>query len=93
MLDPFLSTIKDENNMKNTLAFVVVAGLALAISATADAQQTPKYSADVPKSIQTPDVVKTERLGDLNFFDGLPSEETANKVTTISMVRVAWTRS
>lgn len=41
---------------------------------------TPKYAADVPSSILTPDVVKTERLGDLRFFDGLPSEETVGKV-------------
>ena len=66
--------------MKKTLPFVVVAGLALAINAAAFAQQPPKYAADVPQSIQTPDVVKTERLGDLNFFDGLPSEETTKKV-------------
>ena len=66
--------------MKKTLAFVVIVGMALAIIAPAVAQQKPKYAADVPDSILTPDIVKTERLGDLNFFDGLPSEETVNKV-------------
>ena len=40
-------------------------------------RNTPR---DVPDSILTPDLVKTERLGDLNFFDGLPSEETVKKV-------------
>jgi hypothetical protein len=40
----------------------------------------PMYAADVPSSILTPDLVKTERLGDLNFFDGLPSQETVEKV-------------
>ena len=44
------------------------------------AQHPPTYAADVPDSILTPDLVKTERLGDLNFFDGLPSEETVKKV-------------
>lgn len=44
------------------------------------AQRSPKYAADVPDSIRTPDHVKTEQLGDLTFFDGLPSEETAKKV-------------
>jgi len=39
----------------------------------------PKYSADVPKFLLTPDKVKTEFLGDLDFFDGMPSEATVNK--------------
>ncbi len=63
-----------------TLRVVAVAGLFLAVNTLAFAQQKPKYSADVPPSILTPDVVKTTSLGDLNFFDGLPSEETAEKV-------------
>ena len=44
------------------------------------AEQQPKFAANAPDSILTPDLVKTERLGDLNFFDGLPSEETVEKV-------------
>ena len=38
-----------------------------------------KYNTDIPDKILTPDVVET-RLGTLNFFDGLPSEETTKKV-------------
>ncbi len=38
-----------------------------------------KYNTDVPEKILTPDVVDT-RIGTLNFFDGLPSEETTKKV-------------
>ncbi len=38
-----------------------------------------KFNTDVPEKILTPDVVET-RLGSLNFFDGLPSEETTKKV-------------
>jgi len=34
----------------------------------------------VPESIQTPDVVETSRLGRLEFFDGMPSDETVRKV-------------
>ena len=34
----------------------------------AAAAGTPKYAADVPESIMTPDVVKTEKLGALRFF-------------------------
>ena len=41
--------------------------------------KVPKYSARVPPSIQTPDTVQT-RIGTLKFFDGLPDEETVNKV-------------
>lgn len=38
-----------------------------------------KYNTDIPKKIMTPDVVET-RIGTLNFFDGLPSAETTEKV-------------
>ncbi len=41
--------------------------------------QSPKFKADVPESITTPDKVSTGLLGDLEFFDGLPSEETVRK--------------
>jgi hypothetical protein len=43
-------------------------------------RQQPKYAAKVPESIQTPDVVETSRLGRLEFFDGMPSDETVRKV-------------
>lgn len=46
------------------------AGLALA--------EEPKYSADVPQDITTPDRVET-RIGTLNFFDGLPDDATVQK--------------
>ena len=69
-----------KNDLMKTLSLVAIVGMALAINAAASAQQQPKYAADVPDSILTPDLVKTERLGDLNFFDGLPSEETVKKV-------------
>jgi len=39
----------------------------------------PKYSADVPEFLLTPDKVETEFLGDLEFFDGMPSESTVRK--------------
>ena len=61
-----------------------VLAVALCAAATAPhvlAQATsPKYKADVPKSILTPDTVETERLGTLNFFDGMPDEATVQKV-------------
>lgn len=42
--------------------------------------QSPKFAANVPDSVKTPDVVETERLGRLQFFDGMPSDETVRKV-------------
>jgi hypothetical protein len=41
--------------------------------------QKPKYAADVPEFVLTPDKVETEYLGDLEFFDGSPSEATVKK--------------
>ena len=59
-----------------TLTALMSASLAL----TAFAQDaSPKYKADVPKSILTPDTVETERLGTLKFFDGMPDEATVQK--------------
>jgi hypothetical protein len=39
----------------------------------------PKYKANVPKSLITPDKVHTELLGELEFFDGMPNDETVKK--------------
>jgi len=36
----------------------------------------PIYKANVPQNIITPDTVKTKYLGELNFVDGFPTEET-----------------
>lgn len=41
--------------------------------------QEPKYAADVPEFLQTPDKVKTDLLGTLRFFDGMPNESTVKK--------------
>ncbi len=57
---------------KLLLAAILIGGIT-----TVNAQT---YKANVPASIQTPDIVKTELLGDLEFFDGLPSGETVKKV-------------
>ena len=42
-------------------------------------QVTPGYNTPIPAKIMTPDSVET-RIGTLNFFDGLPTKETAQKV-------------
>jgi hypothetical protein len=59
---------------------VMVVAFASLLAASAWAQsQSPKYSAKVPPSIQTPDSVNT-RIGTLKFFDGLPDADTVQKV-------------
>jgi hypothetical protein len=45
-----------------------------------DCSATTEIRGEVPESIQTPDVVETSRLGRLEFFDGMPSDETVRKV-------------
>jgi len=44
------------------------------------ASPTPEYAADIPDYILTPDLVQTELLGDLEFFDGTPRKETVDKI-------------
>lgn len=39
----------------------------------------PKYKANVPEHILTPDTVDTRSLGHLKFFDGMPTEDTVKK--------------
>lgn len=41
--------------------------------------QEPKYAPDIPPEITTPETVET-RIGTLKFFDGLPDQETVQKV-------------
>lgn len=50
-----------------------------AICATASAAETFKYTTEIPAGILTPDKVETS-IGTLNFTDGVPSRETADKV-------------
>jgi hypothetical protein len=58
----------------------VLAAGAILFTASAWCQESPpKYAAKVPPSILTPDTVETS-IGTLNFFDGLPDEETVKKV-------------
>jgi len=40
---------------------------------------TPSYNTPIPENIMTPDRVET-RIGTLNFFDGIPTKETAELV-------------
>jgi len=65
-------------NLKATAmsALTLVGALASVCASAADA---PKFKADVPASVTTPDRVRTELLGDLDFFDGMPSKDTVRK--------------
>ena len=58
----------------------ILSAFCLAMACFPHAYAQPKYSADVPESVTTPDKVETERLGTLEFFDGMPSPETTKKV-------------
>ena len=50
--------------------------LLLGVSTTGLAQNTPGYNTKIPEYIMTPDKVET-RIGTLEFFDGIPTKETA----------------
>ena len=56
-----------------------LAGIAIATILAVPASAAPKYKADVPASIVTPDKVQSEYLGDLEFFDGFPKDKTVEK--------------
>lgn len=61
----------------NLLTLILPAATWLALALTAHAE--PKYAADVPESLMTPDSVKTKYLGELTFTDGFPTAETVEK--------------
>ncbi|MDX2504458.1 MAG: DUF1254 domain-containing protein, partial [Gammaproteobacteria bacterium] len=68
--------------MKKQTNLYIVFVIALLLGVTQLSAQkvtNPKYSADVPGFLLTPDKVETELLGDLEFFDGMPSEATVQK--------------
>jgi hypothetical protein len=62
-------------------ARLLLAGVILcaAIAGSSSAADPPEYSANVPSTVTTPNVVETELLGRLTFFDGMPDEATVQK--------------
>ena len=58
---------------------VMLGSLLLATAAGSAWSGEPKYKANVPESVITPDKLHTELLGDLEFFDGMPTKETVEK--------------
>lgn len=71
--------------MKKTVYTTLAAAL---LSTSALHAETRDFAADVPDGIKTPDVVNTRSLGDLEFFDGMPSPDTVSKVyDNIDLIR------
>ncbi|QGM45178.1 DUF1254 domain-containing protein [Methylocystis heyeri] len=62
--------------MKHGRSLIVAATLAAASWSVAQGAESPKYSAKVPPSVETPDTFKT-RVGTLKFKDGAPDAKTA----------------
>ena len=58
-------------------ASALLAALGLSLACSMALAQT--YAAKTPEAVLTPDVVETERLGTLRFFDGMPDEDTVRK--------------
>ena len=64
-------------SIANKFAAVLAISVALLSSWAMADQNVPKgYNTPVPSSIMTPDKVET-RIGTLEFFDGVPTEKTA----------------
>ena len=64
-------------NQLHKRAAVLLAAIELSLTFSTAAGQT--YSAETPEVVLTPDIVKTERLGTLRFFDGMPDEDAVRK--------------
>ncbi len=66
---------------KSLKCWAVLAVTLIAIVSTSTiVASSPKYKADVPVNIITPNKVKTDFLGELDFVDGMPSGDTVKKV-------------
>jgi hypothetical protein len=65
----------------NINIYMVVVFAVLIVATLGWAKETPKMkmTTEIPPGITTPDEIHT-RLGDLNFFDGVPDKETVEKV-------------
>ena len=69
--------------MKTMVTIAALSVLLLAaptISSSQENQPTPGFNTPIPPEILTPNKVQTKHLGTLEFSDGRPSKETADKV-------------
>jgi hypothetical protein len=65
---------------KMSKGFLIVCIVTLSMSSIVSAAEVPSgYNTPIPSSIMTPDKVKT-RIGTLKYFDGVPTEKTAETV-------------
>jgi hypothetical protein len=58
------------------LALVAILILTTRLAGYVSAEVPPGYNTEIPSNIMTPDTIKT-RIGTLEFFDGIPTKETA----------------
>jgi len=65
------------NKFKKTMLATTV--LAMSLTLVAKEAPTPGYNTKIPEKIMTPDKVQT-RIGELNFYDGVPTMDTVKKV-------------
>lgn len=74
------STRENSKMMKHIIVMVLTTTLiACATTSNENIAAEPKYKADVPANLITPDSVNTTLLGVLTFSDGMPSEQTVKK--------------
>ena len=65
---------------RKSRAFIsALAAMTISLAPEALAQATKGYNHPIPEKIMTPDRVET-RIGTLEFFDGMPSKATVEKV-------------
>ena len=62
------------------MKFHTLVPLILMVSSSVFAQAPPGYKTAIPPEIMTPDSVETNYLGELEFIDGRPTHETANRI-------------
>lgn len=65
--------------MKKTILLSIAAVTTLTLAMNPLMAAEPKYKADVPQSLITPDTLQTKYAGTLHFKDGFPSDETVAK--------------
>jgi len=64
-----------------TIEFITLLLLVIVFTIPGSAEQPPKMkmTTDIPASITTPDTVETS-IGKMEFFDGIPTQDTVNNV-------------
>ncbi|WNC71438.1 DUF1254 domain-containing protein [Thalassotalea psychrophila] len=77
------------NLRKSVLTLSLLALTQVACSSTENESISSVNSLSVPENITTPNIVRTQAVGDLNFTDGYPSDETMSKVQRYMFVQRA----